>query len=74
MYYSNFHSIKSTIILLLFITFSGNIMSQNNQQSYSKEDSITFYVRSAEQMFAQNEYQQMLQFARLAQADRKSVV
>ena len=49
MYYSNFHSIKSTIILLLFITFSGNIMSQNNQQSYSKEDSITFYVRSAEQ-------------------------
>ena len=42
MYYSNFHSIKSTIILLLFITFSGNIMSQNNQQSYSKEDSITF--------------------------------
>ncbi|EKU87457.1 hypothetical protein HMPREF9447_05340 [Bacteroides oleiciplenus YIT 12058] len=68
MYYSNFHSIKSTVILLLFITFSGNIMSQNNQQSYSKEDSITFYVRSAEQMFAQNEYQQMLQFASLAQA------
>lgn len=68
MYYSIFHSIKSTIILLLFITFSGNIVSQNNQQSYSKEDSITFYIRSAEQMFAQNEYQQMLQFASLAQA------
>lgn len=66
MRYSTFHNIKSVVITILFVIFPGFIASQNDLQNYSSTDSIAFYLRNAEQMFVQKEYQKMLQLANTA--------
>lgn len=66
--YPIYQNTRVSIVIFLFMAFASNIMAQNNLKSYSENDSVILYLRSAEQMLVQKRYQQMLQFANLAHA------